>query len=411
MLTLYQSLRFFNGAADRKLNMYGITALTSSSPYSKPSSSFRSSFDSGNNYQTANPKDETQSDEHLDYGDDDDGEDDEDDEGDAWLIDEATTPFNQISVIELDEGADHSFAGAYVLKLEGADANMIHSVYWNNGRVWTGSYYDVFASLIPLLPEGPVGIFGLGAGTVARLLLHLWPSLNLEGWELDPEVVRIAREYFRLLDLESSEPSPVANRISKNRFRPFSNTPYQIRPEECETSASSPSQHPDFTGKSIMRKLGRLVVHVGDALSPDAIVEGGFAGVVVDLFTDGGVCKELEEVETWKQIKARLRPGGRVMINCVANSSNLALEERLDTLKDWDHRMQAIVRSMDAVFPGEVSMRVLDEEGNNVMLLSGKPPDVVSWSSKVPNCLVQGVREWRLWDEHALVKFAGTQNL
>lgn len=395
--------------------MYGTTALTSSSPYSKPSSSFRGCFDSGNICETANPKDQPDSDEHLEDGDgdgDEGDEGDEDDEGDAWLIDEVTTPFNQISVIELDEGADHSFAGAYVLKLEGADANMIHSVYWNNGRVWTGAYYDVFASLIPLLPEGPVGIFGLGAGTVARLLLHIWPSLNLEGWELDPQVVRVAREYFRLLDLESSEPSRVANKISKNRFRPFSNTPYQIRVEECETSDSSSSQHPpDFTGRPMMRKLGHLVVHVGDALSPDAVVEGGFAGVVVDLFTNGGVCKELEEVETWKQIKARLRPGGRVMVNCVANSSNLALEERLDTLKDWDHRMQAIVRSMEAAFPAEVSMRVLHEEGNNVMLLSGKPPDVASWSSKVPDCLVQGVQEWRLWDGNNSVKIAGTQNL
>lgn len=295
----------------------------------------------------------------------------EDDEGDAWLVDEATTPFNQISVLELHEAADHELAGAYVLKLDSAD--LAHSVFWSNGKVWSGGCHDVFASLPPLLREGPVGILGLGAGTVARLLLHIWPSLHLEGWELDPEVVRVGRQYFGLSDLESPQDAEKASKTLE---------------EAQETNKLSK--------KSKGKKTGRLVVHIGDALGPQATVKGGFAGIMVDIFINGIVCKELARVSTWKKLKRRLRSGGRIMVNCIPNSSHL--QEDGVILTEWDEAMHRIVRAMDIVFPGEVSVRELTD-GNNVMLLSGELPDAEIWSSKVPDRLADGVHEWRLWDE------------
>lgn len=290
----------------------------------------------------------------------------EDDEGDAWLVDEATTPFNQISVLELDEAGDHELAGAYVLKLDGAD--LAHSVFWGNGKVWSGGCHDVFASLPPLLPEGPIGILGLGAGTVARLLLHIWPSLHLEGWELDPEVVRVGRQYFGLADLES----------------------LQGRERTPEGKVIKTEKLPRRK-----KKTGRLVVHIGDALGPQATVTGGFAGIMVDIFINGAVCKELALVSTWRRLKKRLRSGGRIMVNCIPNSSHL--QEDSVVSREWDEVMHKIVRAMDVVFPGEVRVRELTD-GNNVMLLSGEVPDTGVWSSKVPDLLADGVHEWRLWD-------------
>ncbi|XP_058084912.1 uncharacterized protein LOC131232589 isoform X3 [Magnolia sinica] len=60
----------------------------------------------------------------------------------------------------------------------------IHSIY-NKGPKWTGAYWDEFASLPAIVPQGPIAILGLGGGTAAHLMLDLWPSLKLEGWEID----------------------------------------------------------------------------------------------------------------------------------------------------------------------------------------------------------------------------------
>lgn len=41
---------------------------------------------------------------------------------------------------------------------------------------------------------------------------------------------------------------------------------------------------------------GDQVCHIGDALAEDAVVPGGFAGLVVDLFADGQILPALREV-------------------------------------------------------------------------------------------------------------------
>lgn len=62
-------------------------------------------------------------------------------------------------------------------------------------------------------------------------MLDLWPSLHIEGWEIDEILIDMAREYFGLSVLE-----------------------------RCTQDG------------------GSLSVHVGDALSPSVAVQGGFAG-------------------------------------------------------------------------------------------------------------------------------------
>ncbi|KAL6986559.1 hypothetical protein U1Q18_019916 [Sarracenia purpurea var. burkii] len=84
---------------------------------------------------------------------------------------------------------------------------------------------DEFASLPTVVPQGTIAIFA------AHLMLDLWPSLELEGWEIDGILIDKAREYFGLLDLEKHTPAG-----------------------------------------------GILHVCVGDALSPSVNVPGGYAG-------------------------------------------------------------------------------------------------------------------------------------
>ena len=46
------------------------------------------------------------------------------------------------------------------------------------------------------------------------------------------------------------------------------------------------------------REGGLLTTHIGDVFSPEAAISGGYAGIVVDLFAEGKVLPELEQVYT-----------------------------------------------------------------------------------------------------------------
>ncbi|CAF2108666.1 unnamed protein product [Brassica napus] len=77
-----------------------------------------------------------------------------------------------------------------------------HSAINKGGENWTDSYWDEFASLPPIVPDGPIAIYGLGGGTAARLILELYPSTQLEGWEIDDILIEKAREYMELSELD-----------------------------------------------------------------------------------------------------------------------------------------------------------------------------------------------------------------
>ncbi|KAI8569980.1 hypothetical protein RHMOL_Rhmol02G0319200 [Rhododendron molle] len=170
---------------------------------------------------------------------------------------------------------------------------------------------DEFASLPAIVPRGPIAIFGLGAGTAAHLMLDLWPSLELHGWEIDQILVDKAREYFALSDLEKRTP----------------------------------------TG-------GILHVCVGDALSPSVNVSGGYAGIVVDLFSDGKVLPQLQEVSTWLELHGKLMPNGRFMVNCGAANDGVydtTSPESWSIDRSWVQN--STIRALCQAFPREVRAR------------------------------------------------------
>ncbi|KAL5679066.1 hypothetical protein ACJX0J_005451, partial [Zea mays] len=175
----------------------------------------------------------------------------------------------------------------------------IHSILPKT-TVWTNSYWDEFVSLPAIVPRGPVALLGLGAGTSAHLMLKFWPWLQLIGWEIDPMIIELSRDYFGMSDLEKATESG-----------------------------------------------GSLLVRIGDALSPSATVEGGFAGIVVDLFCDGKVIPQLQEAKTWLQIAKRLMPDGRIMVNCGGSDT----EESLSS--PWVQN--PTVKALCSAFPGQAS--------------------------------------------------------
>ncbi|KAL8139042.1 hypothetical protein V2J09_005043 [Rumex salicifolius] len=225
----------------------------------------------------------------------------------------------------------------------------VHSVICK-GQEWTGSYWDQFASLPAVIPPGPIAILGLGGGTVAHLLLNLWPSVQLEGWELDQILIDKAREYFGLSKLEN----------------------------------------PNESG-------GILHVHVGDALSPDASIPGGFAGIIVDLFSDGEVLPELAQTKTWLQLSERLMPNGRIMVNC-GGSVNALLDEIDDSLipadRNWTDNYT--LKTMSSAFGDQLNWKKLPRaNGANYFALTGTLPDLASWSRNVPDQLSSSVKQWK----------------
>ncbi|RVW52985.1 hypothetical protein CK203_072678 [Vitis vinifera] len=110
---------------------------------------------------------------------------------------------NYIRVLDVSRKADHPFAGSRLLILDGP--GNIHSISFLL-KSFTDTYFDVLATLPAILPPGPLGILGFGAGSAARLILETYPQVVVHGWELDPSVIEVGREYFGLSKLEKEHP-------------------------------------------------------------------------------------------------------------------------------------------------------------------------------------------------------------
>ncbi|PON51224.1 S-adenosyl-L-methionine-dependent methyltransferase [Parasponia andersonii] len=164
-------------------------------------------------------------------------EEDDEEEEEYQVLTSIRSQYNDIMILDT--------AKSRVLLLD--SSHNVHSILYKHQN-WTNAYWDEFASLPPIVPKGPIAILGLGAGTAAHLMLDLWPELQLKGWEIDQILIYQAREYFGLSDLEK------------------------------HTKAG-----------------GNLTVHIGDALSPSVKISGGYAGIVVDLFSNGEVLPQLQE--------------------------------------------------------------------------------------------------------------------
>lgn len=253
---------------------------------------------------------------------------------------------NYIRVLEVSRKADHQLAGSRLLLLD-APGN-IHSISYRF-RLLTDTYFDVFATIPPLLPPGPVGILGFGAGSAARILLEMYPHppdrVLVHGWELDPAVLSVGRDYFGLEKLEKQY---------KNR----------------------------------------LFIYVGNALNASA--GDGFAGILVDLYSKGCVIPELQSPQTWEKLKQSLKQGGRIMVNvgggCV---------EPEDMRKDGKSIMEQTLEAMHEVFPGQVSVLNLGSSGrdDSTVALTGEFPDLDNWKEALPKPLKFYAHMWKPYKE------------
>mmetsp|Transcript_24167 Transcript_24167/g.82478 ORF Transcript_24167/g.82478 Transcript_24167/m.82478 type:complete len:321 (-) Transcript_24167:961-1923(-) len=203
----------------------------------------------------------------------------------------------------------------------------------------TGGYWDGFGAVAPLLagpaPGSAVGLLGLGAGSTARLLQEHFPGrFSLVGWELDGEVVEVARGHMGLAELEESG----------------------------------------------------LEVRVGDALG-EGVTSGGatYAALVVDLFANGSLLPQLQDPEVWVRWANALAPGGRVMANLGGGSGGVD-----------DAEMQGALDAMAEAFGGEIFSVQLSTglPGGeysmcaNTLAISGPmPEDASEWAAGLPEAI------------------------
>ncbi|CAD6248151.1 unnamed protein product [Miscanthus lutarioriparius] len=261
------------------------------------------------------------------------------------LVADIRSPYNHIRVADVSpRAAGHPLAGARLLLLDGP--GNIHSLSFPRRAgqpPLTATYLDTFATLPPLLPRASLAVLGFGAGSAARALLHFYPDLSVHGWELDPAVLAVARDFFDLAELEKDH-------------------------------------------------AARLSVHVGDALAARAPPGGGFGGAVVDLFAGGSVLPELQEPDTWRRLGGIVARGGRMMVNCGGACVEAEEEGRHgEAVKD------ATLRAMATAFgDGMVSVMEVDESW---VAMTGPPvtvPEVaVAWKARLPPELRHSVDAWR----------------
>ena len=91
----------------------------------------------------------------------------------------------------------------YLLLNEG---QAIHSVYVPDGGPTYGTWdYFLAAPFFNAAPFAPdrverLGIVGLAAGTIAKQYTQVFGAVPIDGWDIDPEVMQVGREYFAMTE-------------------------------------------------------------------------------------------------------------------------------------------------------------------------------------------------------------------
>jgi len=108
----------------------------------------------------------------------------------SGLLYEAESTYQYVQVIERADGSRS-------LKLNEGVA--VHSV-WHPDSVLTGGEWDMFLLVPPLLdrPVERMLVVGNAGGTIARAFGELYPSVEIDGVEIDPEVSEAGRRFLGL---------------------------------------------------------------------------------------------------------------------------------------------------------------------------------------------------------------------
>lgn len=108
------------------------------------------------------------------------------------LIYETESGYNYIQVVEE--------SGYHLLRLN--EGQGVHSIYHPNVLNYQGPWEQVLVAPFfnpapyPLTAVKRMAIIGLAAGTTARQAAIVYPQITIDGYEIDPKIVAVGREYF-----------------------------------------------------------------------------------------------------------------------------------------------------------------------------------------------------------------------
>jgi spermidine synthase len=114
------------------------------------------------------------------------------DKASSGQIYETESSYNYIQVLEKDD--------FFMLRLN--EGQGVHSIYHPTQLSYFGPWEQVLAAPYfnapPYAPEKveKIAIVGLAAGTTARQATEAYGNIQIDGYEIDPKIVEVGREYF-----------------------------------------------------------------------------------------------------------------------------------------------------------------------------------------------------------------------
>jgi spermidine synthase len=106
---------------------------------------------------------------------------------------ETESAYNYIQVLESD--------GFRLLRLN--EGQGVHSIYHPEEMAYYGPWMQVMAAPYfntHYMPEDveSLAVVGLAAGTIARQATEIYGPIHIDGFEIDPEIIRVGRDFFEM---------------------------------------------------------------------------------------------------------------------------------------------------------------------------------------------------------------------
>jgi len=120
-------------------------------------------------------------------------------------------------------------------------------------NIWSRSFKKM---LLPGFKPKKILILGFGAGSVAKVIAKKWPQAKITGVEIDPVVIKIAKEYF---DADKIPNLKIINQDAEG-FINKTKTIYDLILVDCYQGYKIPLILEDTKFLEILKDLGKTVL-------------------------------------------------------------------------------------------------------------------------------------------------------
>jgi len=260
----------------------------------------------------------------------------------AGLVHEVTSPYHHIQVIDRDGVRLLSFDGTLETRMSLRNPLAGHFEYIESFHLpwlWNDGMTNVL-------------MLGLGGGSVQRTYQHYYPRLNIETAEIDPAVVRIARDYFGFKESPTQRVHVADGRLFLRRTRSVydaiivdayvrnrygSAIPYQLATREFFELAR---QHLTTNGVIAYNVIGTMQGWKADIL-------GSVYRTLSDVFPQVYL---FPARDTMNVVVVATKSSRRMDVNSLRQRAQALVQNRTVTLPTFTTRAGAVATSVPAGF-------------------------------------------------------------